>query len=256
MKGSDPFLILGFLLMEATTESCLRRTLRHIAVAEGVHDEVHFSKLPKDVTGRLGGKFRVSEAWLEELHRLLVEGSVWLTVLAVDRKKIDRKKIPEPYMFYNRFSKMGIDSTLARYAQYLDTGTIRLIVHCDAHCLKRATGGQLGDNYSQYLQKQLRESFNRKSAEKGRLVTLRGVRVRMEDSQESTVLQLVDVVVGALRQHAMNDASRMSKVSLAKSVGAWLTGPGRNSIRFGRFSAQRFPGDEGAANGARFSPMV
>ena len=256
MKGSDPFLILGFLLMEATVGKQLERRLGSIATFESVVGEVHFCKLSKDVTGSLGAKFRVTEAWLRELRRFLTIGTERLTILAVDKKKIDRKKVPEAYMLYNRFSRMGMDSTLARFARSLGMGSVRVTVHCDEHCLKGAAAGHPGDNYSQYLRKQLRASFNKKSEEKHRQVALRGVRVHLEDSQESRVLQLVDAVLGAMRQHIMNDASRVSKISLGQQVGAWLSDSSTGVIPFARFSAQRFPGDTGSRNGSHFSPLT
>lgn len=256
MQREDPFLILGFLLMEEAVERQLEKKLSSIAAAEGVVGEVHFRTLRKDVSGCSGAKFRVLEKWLGELHKHLAAGTVWLTVLAVDKKKIDRTKIPEDYMQYNRFSRMGIESTLARYAWDLGTGTVRVIVHCDAHCLKGTVGSHSGDNYEQYLQKQLRESFNKKSEERQRHVTLRGVRVRLEDSEESRILQLVDGVLGAMRQHVMSDASRLSKTLLAQLIGSWLSGSNADVIPFGHLTAQIFPGDEDSRNSSRFSPIT
>lgn len=246
MHGKDPFLILGFLLMDESVERRLEKKLGIIAAAENVVTEVHFRELRQDVSGLSGAKFRVLEKWLGELHKHLASGTVWLTLLAVDKKKIDRERIPEDYMRYNRFSKTGIEATLSRYALIHSAGAATVIVHCDAHCLKMASSGVLGDNYGQYLRKQLRVSFNKKSEEKKRRMTIRGVRVRLEDSEESKILQLVDGVLGAMRQHVMNDASRLPKALLAQIVGSWLSESDSGAIPFGRLSAQVFPNDEGS----------
>jgi hypothetical protein len=256
MKGSDPFLILGFLLVEATVEKQLARVLESIASSEAVDSEIHFCKLPKDTGGPLGGRYRVVESWFAELHRLLAARSAWLTILAVDKKKIDRKRIPEAYMLYNRFSRMGMDSTLGRFALSPGVASLRVIVHCDAHCLKEATEGNLGDNYGQYLRKQLRESFNKRSREKQRQVMVRGVRVHLQDSQESRLLQLVDAVLGAMRQHIMNDASRDSKILLGEHVATWLSDCRTGVIPREQFSAQKFPGDAGSGNTGSFSQLT
>lgn len=245
MHKKDPFLILGFLLMDESVERHLEKELGSIAAAENVVGEVHFRELKQDVSGCSGAKFLVLKRWLGELHKHLTSGTVWLTILAVDKKKIDRERVPEDYMLYNRFSRIGIEATLSRYARTHDTGTARVIVHCDAHCLKMASEGVLGDNYEQYLRKQLRVSFNKKSEEKGRSMALRGVRVRLEDSEESRILQLVDGVLGATRQHVMNDARRLPKVLLAQLVGRWLSESASGVIPLGRLSAQVFPNDEG-----------
>jgi hypothetical protein len=255
MHEDDHLLILGFLLMEEAVERQLEEKLKSIAATEGVATEIHFRMLRKNVSGCSGAKFRVLEKWLAELHTRLVAGTVWLTVLAVDKEKIDPERIPENYMRYNRFSRMGIESTLARYAWELGSGAIRVIVHCDAHCLKKATDGHSGDNYGEYLRKQLRKSFNQKSSEKQRHVTLRGVRVHLDDSGKSMILQLVDGVLGAIRQHVVNDASRLSKELLAETIGSWLSGPDSDTIPFGHLKAQIFPHDD-SGNGGSFSPIT
>jgi hypothetical protein len=246
MNDKDQYLILGFLLMDESIERRLGKALRSIAAAEGVVGEVHFRRLKQDVSGYHGAKFLVLQKWLAELHGHLAEGTAWLTILAVDKSKIDRGRLPEDYMLYNRFSRLGMESTLSRYARTHDTGTARVIVHCDAHCLKVASEGVFGDNYAQYLRKQLRVSFNKKSEEKGRSMTLRGVRVRLEDSEESRMLQLVDGVLGAVRQHVMHDARRPSKVLLAQLVGSWLSEAASGTIPLGCLSSQVFPNDEGS----------
>lgn len=252
MAREDPFLILGFLLMEEAVERQLEKKLDSIAAAEGIVGEIHFRELRKDTSGCSGAKFRVLQKWLGEVYKHLSAGTVWLTILAVDKKKIDRTKIPEDYMRYNRFSRTGIESTLGRYAWDLGTGTIRVVVHCDAHCLKGSIGQHSVDNYGQYLRKQLRESFNKKSAEKQRRVIVRGVRVHLDDSQESRILQLVDGILGSVRQHVMKDANRPSKALLAQLVGSWLSDPHvAGAIAFGHLSAQTFPNDDGS-----FSPLT
>lgn len=252
MHDADPFLILGFLLVEESVERQLERKLRGIAAAEGVVGEVHFRELRKDTSGCSGAKFRVLRSWLEETYKLLSAGKAWLTVLAVEKKKIDPVKIPEDYLLYNRFSRTGIESTLGRYAWDLGRGSMRVIVHCDAHCLKGSAGQLSADNYAQYLRKQLRQSFNERSVEKQRPIVIRGVRVRMDDSQELRILQLVDGILGSVRQHVMQDASRPSKVLLAQLVGSWLSdSPIASAIAFGHLSAQRFPDDNRS-----FSPLT
>lgn len=252
MNDEDPYLLLGLLLMEESVERRLEKELRRIAATENVVGEVHFRELRKDVSGCSGAKFRVLQQWLGETYECLSAGTVWLTVLAVDKRKIDRTKLPEDYMCYNRFSRTAIESTLSRYAWDVGKGFMRVIVHCDAHCLKGSADQSPADNYGQYLRKQLRESFNSKSTEKQRGVSIRGVRVHLDDSQESRILQLVDGILGSVRQHIMQDASRQSKVLLAKLVGLWLSDtPAARAIAFGHLSAQIFPNDEGS-----FSPLT
>jgi hypothetical protein len=160
--------------------------------------------------------------------------------------------MPQDYLIYNRFSRTGIESTLSRYSRNLGKGCMRVIVHCDGHCLRGPAGQLSADNYAQYLRNQLRQSFNQKSVRKQRPVVIRGVRVRMDDSQELRTLQLVDGILGSVRQHVMQDASRPSKVLLAQLVGSWLSDPPiASAIPFGHLSAQRFPDDNRS-----FSPLT
>lgn len=246
MHEKDPYLILGLLLMEETVERRLEKELCSIAAAENVVGEVHFRELRQNVSGCSGAKFRVLEKWLGDLHGHLAAGTIWLTILAVGKKKIDRERVPEDYMLYNRFSRIAIEATLSRYAMVHSAGTARVIVHCDAHCLKKASAGVFGDNYGQYLRKQLRASFNKKSKEKKRPMILRGGRVHLEDSEESRILQLIDGLLGATRQHLMKDATRLPKVLLAKVVENWLSESDTGAIPFGHLSAQLFPNNEGS----------
>lgn len=264
---TDRWFIVGLLLVPAEAEEDLVRTLAEARRAEDYQGEVHFNELAGAWAGEFAGKALVARRWLKQYVSQLSHLSFFYA-LAVDTRSpaFDHGRFPRRHFAYNRFTRMALISALAwelrRYSR------ISLQVYSDekARSRRRVDVARLArddeDNFQEYLSKAIENDVARRLAAStrayprvrslGDVITI-NPKPALQDAElhpKAELLQLADVILGAVAQAIHPRSSRPTKRDLGHMVAEWILDtrkePWKQRLNLHRrFSVAYFPDGDG-----------
>lgn len=213
-KPKRGWLIIGVLIVPSNRLGLVRDRLLQACESEQFYGEVHWSELKRTFGGTHSAVNRVARAWFscfgEDEH-------AYFTALAVDRPKLKCDKFRDEVTKRNRFTRMAIESALARLPLAWNTQSVRLRILIDDRTRGRTDTGRR-DNLESYLTRELRvRSWENKG--------IKHTFTRMPDrrtSDECVFLQLTDLLVGACGAALAGTATRQAKCELADRARAYI----------------------------------
>jgi len=218
-------------------------------------DEIHFNKLPKSFLGDYGKKAKVAKELLELWIRKLSDFT-YFNVLAVNRKhfKYDHKRFKKNFHAYNRFTLIALKSGLAWF--FKDKSKLNLSIYSDEK--SRRPKGILGDginydNFEKYIMDRLKEDTKSyKGPEIKLLNPVKCISCNKNGpySKEEELLQLVDLLLGAVSTAINPRTKRGTKIWLAQEISYLIEDirkePWKQTYKLHRkFAISYFPDDQG-----------
>jgi hypothetical protein len=264
---TDRWFIVGLLLLPAEAEEDIVQALAEARRAEGYQGEVHFNELAGSWSGAFARKALVARRWLKQYVSQLSQMSFFYA-LAIDTRSpaFDHARFPRRHFAYNRFTRMALTSALAwelhRYSSvalqvYSDEKT-RGGRRADLAALTRADE----DNFEEYISRAVEKDVAERRAASGRayprvrslgdVITL-NPRFGLHDPRlrpKAELLQLADVILGAVAQAIHPGSSRATKRDLGCMVADWILDTRKEPWKqrldlHRRFSVAYFPDADG-----------
>lgn len=247
------WLLIGLLFVNANATHDIEKTLAAHRNSENYGGEIHFSKLPKSFGGKFGAKARVARHWMRAYQGKLCEQALF-TCLAVNRSnpKFEYRRFAEHYHAYNRFTAMAIKAGISFLLAPLGYDEIELTVVSDRKDRKSRPDVGLADNFESYLayRVELDSWFARSKSGSNKYPAVKMQPVRSEDSAQSDLLQLTDLLLGCIQSALSSKAKSPVKQELREMVKGWyrdLKCPPKDQKYKMRqkFNIWGFPNDEG-----------
>jgi len=221
VRGSDRWLILGFLFVPTSMLASLVAILDQTKRACGCYHEIHFTDLPKTCGGGYGSRGRAALRWMREY------GTVWdayagFTALAIDTHELDHKAFPTRFYMQNRFCVMAIKTGIAWHIAPKKLEELELNIVYDRHDLPARDKTGYDDNYGTYVGPRLEAEVSaaRLSGKKS-YPNLKVGTVTAEDSADSLPLQLTDLLLGAVSQAVTHGSTQVVKSALGLAATHW-----------------------------------
>src|SRR5579864_3371668 len=181
--------------------------------------ELHFSEFPKSFEGEYGLKARIARSWFELWRREWLSRT-WFHVLAINTRRLKHGNppvFPQTFHKYNRYVKMAIDTAL--YEHFKDWNSLHLFVYSDQKDRRPDGDGINKDNFESYIR---REFSFRKTKFGGLTVQLR--ELCCLDSKSNDLLQLTDLLLGAVSNALSTKALRETKLWFGREMAKIMKG--------------------------------
>ena len=242
MPNKHWFLI-GLLFVREGHQGEALQWLHHCRQQEGYFGEIHFSELPGKFEGPYGAKARVARCWLQEYERGLAEIARF-TALAVDRHSsaFEHGRFPKEYHAYNRFTAMALKAGISWFLGPENWESVAITFVSDKKDrMSRPDQGWV-DNFENYLPYRAELDASLGQMQGKRYLSSVKVQLSLQDSAQSDLLQLCDVLLGATQMALVGSSSRATRQELGQMVVRWCRDP--NLRR--KFDLWAFPNEKGA----------
>jgi len=245
-KPNKGWLLIGLLFVRADHQEEVAQHLARIRREHGYNGEIHFCELPASFNGEFGAKARVARDWLRVYQNGLCEKAMFCC-LALNRSSpgFQRKRFAKDFHVYNRFTAIAIKSAVKWFLKDVAQAAITLI--SDGKTRKSGPTYEMVDNFENYIayRVELDSLIARDSYPE---LIVRGVRT--VSSAQHDLLQLTDILLGAIQCALVGKAKRLTKRDLALRVLAWCKDiekePWKQTYKMHRkFSVWGFPDENG-----------
>jgi len=250
-KPNRGWLLIGLLFVAADKEKDVLHVLQRARQKEAYNGEIHFCELPKSFDGKYGAKARVAQRWLEAYENDLYESAMF-SCLAVNRASpsFNYSHFSQNYHIYNRFTAMAIKAGIAWLLQPKNHNLITLTVISDEKNRKSRPEQGIIDNFEEYIPQKVEFENWLEREIKGKpypKVTMKPIRPLQ--SHEHDLLQLTDLLLGAIQCALTGTAIRETKRKLASRVLSWINDlekePWKQTYRMHRrFNVWGFPNED------------
>jgi len=267
--GQDRWLTWGFLFCRKESESVIFDMLQEARQAEKCWSPLHFADLPGSWGGKGKHKPRTVYRWLEAA-RLALASDIWFHTFALDARSpgFKAENFPRKFHLHNRFCRMGLMSAIPWFFKGVHKICIRAFFHRQTfEGIRMEEAGRAGvdyDNLGDYIISQtVKEARDRNHSQPNlwpRVEFEGSVRFISIDPQDEApayqakceLLQLADIILGAVSQAIDGASRRKTKRELASIVGEWAADvrkePWEQKLGLHRrFSVSYFPGARGDA---------
>lgn len=221
VRGSDRWLILGFLFVPTSMLGSLVAILDRTKTACGCQHEIHFTALPKKYGEGYGSRGKAAARWMRE-YKATWHKSAGFTALAIDVRRLDSKAFPTRFYVQNRLCVTGIKTGIAWHIGPEKLEELELKIVYDRHDLPDKSKTGYDDNYATYVGPRLEAEVSaaRLSGKKG-YPNLKVGTVSAEDSADSLPLQLTDLLLGAVSQAVTHGSAQVVKSALGLAATHW-----------------------------------
>lgn len=221
VKGSDRWLILGFLFVPTSMLDSLVKILDQTKTACRCQHEIHFAALPKRCGEGYGSRGRAALRWMRE-YKTTWHEHAGFTALAIDTDELDSKAFPTRFYMQNRFCVTALKTGIAWHIGPEKLDELKLKIVFDRHDLPARSKTGYDDNYATYVGPRLEEEISsaRLSGKKG-YPNLKVATVTAEDSADSLPLQLTDLLLGAVSQAVTHGSAQVVKSALGLAATHW-----------------------------------
>jgi len=265
--GRDQWIVWGYLFCKRDSEELVSRILREARGAEGCWSPLHFADLPGSWGGAGKHKPRTAYRWINRT-RMLLASDLWFHAFALDTRGsgFNGSHFPRKFHLNNRFCRMGLTSAIPWFFKGVERLSIEAFFHRQSF-----EGGAPGDgampgedcdNLGEYIIRETtKDAMNRHKSKPTIWPAVefpgpvRFLSIDPADEDEvhhskCELLQLTDVMLGAIRQAIDGTSRRKTKRELASIVGEWAADvrrkPWEQKYRLHRrFSVSYFPGPKG-----------
>ncbi len=212
--------------------------------------EIHFSSLPGSFDGLYGTKARVALSWMQLFQDRRLD-SVCFSCLAVDRysQAYEHRRFTHDFHAYNRFTAMALKAGIAWHIGPEKLDRINITFVSDAKDRATMPDRNMVDNFEDYLPHRAKLD-SRRSQSIGRTFPAVQMRIELRDSASDDLLQLTDLLLGAVQMALVAKSSRPVKRKLGKLVVQWHEDCHRPPLKrqyrlHGPFDLWGFPNDKG-----------
>ncbi|NLG96419.1 MAG: DUF3800 domain-containing protein [Chloroflexi bacterium] len=217
------WLLIGLLFVNQNSLSSIEAALKFYREKEKYTGEIHFCELPKYFFGKFGAKARVAKRWMKAYQNGLCDFAQF-TCLAVNRAspRFEHNRFKQDYHAYNRFTAMAIKAGISFLLTPLGYDDIELNIISDGKDRKSRPEQNLGDNFEDYLI--YRVELDNSLAQQNINSPYPNVRmkpVKTINSAKSDLLQLTDILLGALQAALMGISKRPVKLELGRIAASW-----------------------------------
>lgn len=247
---SKRWFLIGILLVREDDVSHVLTALRRARSAENYFGEIHFSELPKSFYGQWGAKARVARHWLQAYADGLCD-KVFFSALAVDRHSpaFEHKRFAKDFHAYNRFTVIALKAAIAWHLCPLGWDKVKLLIVSDAKDRMSRLDQYAVDNFESYVPNRIQSDFFRGQL-MGKKYPLVYPTLELRDSSNDDLLQLCDVLLGAVQEALVARSTRETKRALGKLVVKWcqdIQNPQRERKYnlYRKFNVWAFPNERG-----------
>lgn len=215
------WLLIGVLFVQQNKRPHVEQILQYHRQKENYSGEIHFCQLPKSFGGEYGAKARVARRWMKAYQDGLFQDALF-TCLAVDRAMLNPDRFNRDYHIYNRFTAMAIKGGISYLLAPLEYESITLTFISDGRSRKSKPDQNMVDNFEEYLPYRVElDNFIKKQTSQQRYPSLTMNRVEVIDSQNCNLIQLTDLLLGAVQSALMGISKRPVKQELGRMVVHW-----------------------------------
>lgn len=216
------WLLIGLLFIRQNDQDYVESVLRYHRQRENYWGEIHFCDLPKSFDGAYGAKARVARRWMRTYQDELCQ-HVFFTCLAVNRAspKFEHKRFAHDYHAYNRFTAMAIKAGVSYLLAPLGYDEIILTLVSDEKDRKSRPEQGFVDNFEEYVpyRVELDSRSTQRDNPQYRAVSMKSIQTF--PSQQSDLLQLTDLLLGAIQAALIGLSTRPVKRELGRMVVSW-----------------------------------
>lgn len=245
------WLLIGLLFVNQNVQAQVEKVLRYHRQEENYFGEIHFSELPKTFGGVFGAKARVARRWMRAYQGSLCQDALF-TCLAVNRSspKFEHKRFTRDYHAYNRFTAMAIKAGISYLLVPLGYDEITLTLISDGKGRKSRPERGIVDNFEDYIPYRVELDNWLAQQNNPRYPTVSMEPIQILSSQQSNLLQLIDLLLGATQAALMGLSRRPVKQELGRMVASWYRDlrkpPWQQNYKMHRkFNLWGFPDEEG-----------
>lgn len=221
VRGSDRWLMLGFLFVPTSMVGSLVAILDQTKTACGCQHEIHFTALPKKCGDGYSSRGRAATRWMRE-YRATWHKNAGFTALAIDTHRLDPKTFPTRFYMQNRFCVMGIKSGIASHIGPEKLKQLSLHIVYDRHDVPDKSKTGYEDNYAVYVGPRLETDVSAAiQSGKNFYPNVDVKTVAAGDSKDILPLQLTDLLLGAVSQAVTHGSAQLVKSSLGLAATHW-----------------------------------
>lgn len=217
------WLLIGLLFVNQNVLTKIEQILEYYRRQENYTGEIHFCNLPKSFGGEFGAKARVARHWMKAYQDGLCQDALF-TCLAVNRAspRFEHNRFKQNYHVYNRFTAMAIKAGISYLLAPLGYDEIELTIISDGKERKSKPDKNLVDNFEQYVPYRVElDNFIHRAINVRPYPTVQIKPVKIIDSSESNLLQLTDLLLGAIQASLSGKANRYVKQELGRMIALW-----------------------------------
>lgn len=227
-RGSDRWLILGFLFVPTQGLPSLIAALQRTRAECRCDYEIHYTELPSRCNDTYGTRSRAALRWMRE-YRSVWHASAAFTALAIDTWELDPAVFPTRFYMQNRFSVMGIKCGIAWHLKPERLSELDLTIVYDEHNVPNIGKTGYEDNYGTYVGPRLEQEIEVARGQGKIFYPITHVKeVLAEDSGKCLPLQLTDLLLGSVSQAVVRGASQQVKSSLGLMATHWCMDVGQS----------------------------
>jgi len=236
------WLLIGLLFVRENHLDRVRKALYECRRNDNYLGEIHFSALPRSFEGKYGAKARVARRWMQAYEQGLADIARF-TVLAVDHHSpaFEHRRFAKDYHAYNRFTAMALKAGIRWFLGPENWESVTITFVSDEKDRMSRPDQRWVDNFENYLP--YRAALDAYlSQREGRPYPSVTAKLMLQNSAESDLLQLCDVLLGATQMALVGSSSRATRQELGQMVVRWCRDP--NLRR--KFDLWAFPNEKGA----------
>lgn len=217
------WLLIGLLFVVKEKIPRIKDALKYYRDRERYFSEIHFSKLPKSFGGEGGKKARLARDWLQAYQDNLHEHA-FFSALAIDRHSpaYEPRRFTHDFHAYNRFTAMAVKSGVAWHMIPLKYDKIEVTFISDAKNRSSSLDEGIVDNFESYIPyKAALDNWIAREAEGKPYPQLNISELHPVDSKLEDLLQLTDLILGALQKALIGGSTTGVKARLAEKGHRW-----------------------------------
>lgn len=216
------WLLIGLLFIKQDAQAQVESALRYHRQRENYWGEIHFCDLPKSFDGAYGAKARVARRWMRAYQDGLCQDALF-TCLAVNRAspKFEHNRFTQDYHAYNRFTAMAIKAGISYLLKPLGYDEITLTLVSDGKDRKSRPEQGVVDNFEAYIPYRVELDNWLAQQDNPQYPTVSMKPIQILSSQQSDLLQLTDLLLGATQAALVGLSKRPVKRELGRMVASW-----------------------------------
>lgn len=251
-QPNKSWLLIGLLFVNLKKFSNVLDVLSYHRKQESYFGEIHFCELPNSFNGEFGAKARVARAWINDYQNGLFQDAHF-SCLAVNRNspRFEHKRFSKAYHIYNRFTAMAIKAGISWMLVPYGFDQITLTLVSDGKDRKSRPDQGLVDNFEAYIPYRVEiDNLLKRLTEDQTYPSLIMNPVRIVRSDQDDLLQLTDILLGAIQSALIKSSIRPTKQYFASRICNWyedLQKPPRqqNYKMHRKFNLWGFPDHQG-----------